>query len=81
MLIMAAIIFGALSISVTATWLVQGLLHVCGILKDGIFDYLLLWSHKTVSCIAIIMFAAVCTVYFVMRNLLKATPGDLIYDR
>ena len=80
-LIMAAIILAAILMSVSVTWLIQGLMHVLGILKDGIFDYLLLWSGKTVVSIAIIILAAIYTVYSVMHKLLKATPGDLIYDR
>ncbi|MBO5419933.1 MAG: ABC transporter permease [Bacteroidales bacterium] len=80
-LIMSVIIIAAIVMSVSATWLVQGTMHVCGILKDGVFDYLSLWSYKTVSSIVIIVFASVYTVYAVMHRLLKATPGDLIYDR
>lgn len=80
-LIMAAIILAAIVMSVSVTWIIQGLMHVCGILKDGVFDYLLLWSYKTVSSIVIIIMAAIYTVYAVMHKLLKATPGDLIYDR
>lgn len=80
-LIMAAIILGAIFMSVSVTWLVQGIMHICGILKDGVFDYLLLWSYKTVISIAVIICASIFTVYAVMHRLLKATPGDLIYDR
>lgn len=80
-LIMAAIVLAAIIMSVSVTWIMQGLLHVCGILKDGVYDYLSLWSYKTVSSIVIIIVAAIYTVYAVMHKLLKATPGDLIYDR
>ena len=80
-LIMAVIIFAAILMSVSATWFVEGLLHVCGVLKDGVFDYLALWSMKTVCSIIIIIVASVYTVYLVMHKLLKSTPGDLIYDR
>lgn len=80
-LIMAVIILAAIVISISVTWLIQGLMHVCGILKDGVFDYLLIWSYKTVFSIVIIIMAAIYTVYAVMHKLLKATPGDLIYDR
>lgn len=80
-LIMAAIILSAVVLSVSATWIIQGLLHVFGVLKDGAFDYLLLWSVKTICSIVIIIVASVSTVGVVMRKLLKATPGDLIYDR
>lgn len=80
-LIMAGIVVTAILVSVTTTWFLQGALHVCGILKDGVFDYLSLWSFKTVCSIVVIIAAAIFTVYSVMKNLLKATPGDLIYDR
>lgn len=80
-LIMAAIILSAILMSVSVTWLIEGCMHLCGILKDGVFDYLSLWSLKTVFSIIIIIFASVYTVYLVMHKLLKSTPGDLIYDR
>jgi uncharacterized BrkB/YihY/UPF0761 family membrane protein len=80
-LIMAVIILAAIVMSVSATWLIQGFLHLFGILKDGMYDYLSLWSIKTFISIIVIVLAAIYTVYVVMRNLLKATPGDLIYDR
>ena len=80
-LIMAGIIVTAIMISVSATWFIQIALHLCGILKDGVFDYLSLWSFKTVCSIVVIVVAAIVTVYRVMKSLLKATPGDLIYDR
>jgi uncharacterized BrkB/YihY/UPF0761 family membrane protein len=78
---MAVIILAAIVMSVSATWLIQGFLHLFGILKDGMYDYLSLWSIKTFISIIVIVLAAIYTVYVVMRNLLKATPGDLIYDR
>lgn len=80
-LILAAIVVASIVMSVSVTWLIQGFMHVCGILKDGVYDYLLLWSGKTICSIAIIILASIYTVFTVMRNLLKATPGDLIYDR
>ena len=80
-LIMAVIILAAITVSLSASWLVQGMLHVFGILKDGVFDYLSLWSGKTVCAVAVIILASIYTVYAVMQKLLKATPGDLIYDR
>ena len=78
---MAAIILTAILISLSVTWLIQGGLHLCGILKDGVFDYLSLWSFKTVCSVVVIILASVYTVYVVMSRLLKTTPGDLIYDR
>jgi hypothetical protein len=54
---------------------------IVGIEKDSGFGYLSLWSGKTFASIIIIIAASIYTVYVVMRNLLKDTPGDLIYDR
>lgn len=80
-LIMAVIILAAITVSLSASWLTQGILHIFGILKDGVFDYLSLWSGKTVCAVIVIIMASIYTVYAVMHKLLKATPGDLIYDR
>lgn len=80
-LILVAIIVAAIFMSLSVTWLIQGVMHVCGILKDGIFDYLSLWSAKTICSVVVIIVASVYTVFAVMRGLLKDTPGDLIYDR
>lgn len=80
-LIMAVLVMASICMSVSVTWIVQGVMHACGILKDGFFDYLVLWNYKTVTSIVIIIVAAIVTVYTVMHKLLKATPGDLIYDR
>ena len=81
LLIMAVIIMSAITMSVSVAWLVEGCLRLFGVLKDGMFDYLSLWSLKTALSIIIIVVASVYTVYVVMHNLLKSTPGDLIYDR
>jgi ABC-type antimicrobial peptide transport system permease subunit len=80
-LIMLAIILAAIVISLSFTWLLQILLPLFGILKDGEFNYLVLWNLKTVCSIIIVIVATVTTVYIVMNRLLKQTPGDLIYDR
>ena len=78
---MAVIILVAITVSLSVTWLSQGILQVFGILKDDVFAYLMLWSGKTICAVAVIILASVYTVYAVMHKLLKATPGDLIYDR
>lgn len=80
-LIMTATIVAAVVISLGVSWLIQGILPLLGILKDGTFNYLALWNMKTVYSVIIIILASIATVYVVMRGLLKATPGDLIYDR
>lgn len=80
-LIMLAIILAAIVISLSFTWLLQILLPLFGILKDGEFNYLVLWNLKTICSIIIVIVATITTVYIVMNRLLKQTPGDLIYDR
>lgn len=80
-LILVAMILASVVISLAVTWIIQELLPVLGLQKDGTFDYLSLWSGKTFYAVLIIILASVYTVYAVMKSLLKATPGDLIYDR
>lgn len=80
-LIMMTIIVAAIFLSLFASWFVQGFMWLLGLEKDGGFGYLDLWSGKTIASIFIIVLASAYTVYVVMRNLLKDTPGDLIYDR
>lgn len=80
-LIMIATIVASVIISLAIAWLIQGILPLVGLLKDGTFNYLSLWSLKTICSVLIIIASSVVTVYAVMHNLLKATPGDLIYDR
>lgn len=50
-------------------------------MKDGEFNYLSLWSLKTVWSTVIVIVATLATVKLVMGRLLHSTPGDLIYDR
>lgn len=80
-LIMLATIVAAIVLSIGCAWLVELLMWIVGIEKDSGFGYLSLWSGKTFASIIIIIAASIYTVYVVMRNLLKDTPGDLIYDR
>ncbi len=80
-LIMMAMILVSIVLSFFATWLIQGILPLIGLVKEGTFGYLSLLSGKTFGAILIIIVASVITVYTVMNKLLKATPGDLIYDR
>ncbi len=80
-LIMVAMILAATALSFTITLLIQEFLPLLGLMKDDSFNYLCLWSPKTAYALAIIIIASVSTVYKVMSALLKATPGDLIYDR
>lgn len=80
-LIMMATICASIVISLALAWFIQEFLSIVGIQKDGMFDYLALWSSKTLWSVMVIILASVYTVYTVMKNLLKDTPGDLIYDR
>ena len=80
-LIMIATVCVAIVLSLAVSFVIQSILPVLGILKDGTFNYIDLWSGKLLGSIIIIIAASVTTVYIVMYRLLKATPGDLIYDR
>ncbi|MBP3425658.1 MAG: ABC transporter permease [Rikenellaceae bacterium] len=80
-LIMTATVVGAVVISLSATWLIEGVLPLIGLQKDAAFGYLALWNGKTLVSVLIIISVAIATVYLVMNKQLRATPGDLIYDR
>lgn len=80
-LIVGGVILGAILIALGITSFLQGGLAVAGILKDGTYSYLSLWSPKTLISIIIILVVSVATAYVVMERLLRQTPGDLIYDR
>jgi len=80
-LILLAMISSAVCIALGITWLIEVLLPLFGILKDGEFNYLYLWNSKTVWAVVVIVVATILTVHIVMTRLLRQTPGDLIYDR
>lgn len=80
-LILFFTVLGAVVLSMAVVAAVQYILPMYGILKDGMFNYLSLWNTKTYYAILIILVCSIVTVYSVMRRLLSATPGDLIYDR
>ena len=80
-LILFAIIVAAIVIALITAWIVQLILPVFGFLKDGEYNYLSLWSMKTIGAISIVVVSTLVTVILVMRRLLIQTPGDLIYDR
>lgn len=75
--IVAAAVLMALAIS----WIIQLILPLLGLLKDGEFNYLSLWGIKTLGAVCIIILSTMTTVRIVMTRLLHQTPGDLIYDR
>ena len=60
---------------------VQELLPVFGVMKEGTYDYLCLFSFKTWCSILIIFVSSLLTVYRLMSKMLRCTPGDLIYER
>lgn len=80
-LILLAMIFSAVCVALGITWLIELLLPLFGLLKDGEFNYLYLWNSKTMWAIVVIVVATIATVHIVMTRLLRQTPGDLIYDR
>lgn len=77
LVIILASVASALAISLAAVYVLQLLAPV----REAGYGYLSLWSWQTGASIVIVLVAAVATVYLVMGKLLKATPGDLIYDR
>lgn len=90
MIIMLALVAAALAISLVTVSLLQLILPLAGVIKDEGFGYLSLWrcdvihafpSLITVAAALVVILAAALTVRMVMKNLLSATPGDLIYDR
>lgn len=81
LLIMFAIITIAIIISLMISFAAELILPICGVMKDGTFNYLALNNNMTWMAIGIILFSSIMTVYMVMRKLLSTTPGNLIYDR
>lgn len=90
MIIILALVGSALLISMVAVSFVQLVLYVLNIVKDEGFGYLSLWHcdviHAfppliTLLAAVVVVVAAAVTVRLVMKKLLSATPGDLIYDR
>lgn len=80
-LIIVCILLCATVLALAFTWGTQELLPLLGIMKDGEFNYLSLWSSKTLWASAIVIVATLATVRLVMGRMLRSTPGDLIYDR
>ncbi len=90
MTIMLVLVLSSLVISLFVVTVFQLLLPLVGVTKGDGFGFLSLWSCHvikafppliTVAAIVVIVAAAAVTVRIVMKNLLSATPGDLIYDR
>ena len=79
-LILVMIVCTAMVMALAVTWLVQLVLPLLGVEKNG-FNYLSLWNGTTLVAACIILFSTVFTVIRVMSRMLSRTPGDLIYDR
>lgn len=79
--IIVGIVLAALAISLSFTWCVELLLNVLDIKKAGGAPHLILWNARTFWAVIIILASTVLSVLFVMRRMLRHTPGDLIYDR
>lgn len=79
-LILIMIVCSAVIMALLITWMVQLLLPLLGIEKDG-FNYLSLWNPMTYIAAAVVIISTVATVSIVMTRMLSQTPGDLIYDR
>lgn len=82
--ILLGIIIIAIMLSLAITWLLQILFPIIGIcrtINETRLNYLSLWNWNTLLSVIIVVIATVITVWVVMKNLLKQTPGDLIYDR
>ena len=81
LIIMAVLVTVSTIISFLLVLLIQSMLPVLGIMKEGVYNYLSLFSFKTWCSILIIFASSFYTVYKLMSNMLKCTPGDLIYER
>ena len=79
--ILISIIAAALTVALAVTWFAECALQLLGVMKDGTYSWLILWNSKTLWAIVIIIGATILTVLYVMRRLLRQTPGNLIYDR
>lgn len=80
-LIVGGTLLAAIVISLGGVYLVQILSSAAGLVREGQYTYLSLWSWKTVISVLIILAVSVYTIYVVMSRLLRKTPGDLINDR
>lgn len=79
--IIQTIVIVSLGVALAVTWITELLLDALGIVKEGGASYLILWSERTLYAIIVIILSAIISVLFVMRRLLRQTPGNLIYDR
>lgn len=80
-LIVALTLLAAIIISLIIAVIFQGGLSLCGILREGTYNYLSVFNLKTLISLVVIFASSVITVNVVIKEMLKQTPGDLIYDR
>ena len=80
-LILVAVVLGAMLIALVAVILIQLLLLLFRVSYEGGSPYLIIGNINTILAVVVILVSSVLTVYWVMKNQLSATPGDLIYDR
>ena len=90
LIIILSLVFASLVISLAIVNIVQLILNILDISKGDGFGYLSLWKCDvisyfpplmTVAAIIVVILSSILTVRLVMKKLLSATPGDLIYDR
>ena len=80
-LIVGATILIAIILSLIITIAIQEGLSLIGILKEGTYNYLDMCTPKTAVVVLVIAASSIGTIYLVIRDLLRQTPGDLIYNR
>lgn len=80
-LIVGATILIAIILSLIITIAIQEGLSLIGILKEGTYNYLDMFTPKTAVVVLVIAASSIGTIYLVIRDLLRQTPGDLIYNR
>lgn len=80
-MIILVLTVAAILVSLAVVYIVQLGLPLFGLVKDQGWGYLYLWNGMTFITMGVVVLISTVTVYIVMKKLLAATPGDLIYDR
>lgn len=79
--ILLEIVCLAVVFSIAAVLVLQVLMSLCHIVHEGGMPFLNILSLNTFLAVAVVLISTVATVHLVMKEELRATPGDLIYDR
>ena len=79
-IILITIVLVAVIMALLITWIIQCVLPLVGVEKEG-YNYLSLWNLTTYVAAAVVLVSTILTVFVVMARMLSQTPGDLIYDR